>query len=464
MSTRKKGGRFIGQGTYGCVFGSPPLQCKGKTRSTSKVISKLLDTYSANDEYTDGLVWKKIDPEQNFSIWASQICRFDAKDVVPSDQPELCTSESVKSVINGTYSGRLIFYNYGGIDLSKLKPKSINYISIIYAFYKLLGGFVIAHENNIAHMDVKEPNIVCDLSSNSIVLRLIDFGLCIDTSTILSYSDTRLNIYTSPYLYWPFELQCLKPVSLEKKYADFCESVKYHPKYFPARSYANESGDPYPYDEFKGYVADARKFDFKRLLTGVDVYSLGLILTRIVHIMFHHRMDRKNNVIVDGVPDPSTWHINVIAHITRPLLHLALKMVERNPTNRITVREAKTEFKKIIPHLTTYLLQKDVHVGLRGMNILGLEPKYKNIPTPVLPLTPSLGKAELDKLFEEHSLNKETLKRIYASTSRFPNEESELVKIARTLGSRKSFIGKTKISVVNDIIKKGEKKGLNLKF
>ena len=467
MNTRKKGGRFIGQGTYGCVFGSPPLQCKDKKRSTNKVISKLLDTYSANEEYADGLMWKEVDPRQEFSIWAEEICPFDPKDVIPADEPELCTSNAVKPVIDGIDRGKLILYPYGGVDLSKLKLKSIYYIHILYGFYKLLGGFTIAHHHNVIHLDVKEPNIVCEIKEDSVLFRLIDFGLSIKTNT-LKKKDRKLSVYTSPYLYWPFELACINPRMLESSYKGFYKTIKYYPKYFPARSYFNELGEPYPYAEFKKYVESAKLLDYTTLLRGVDVYSVGLLITKFVYNMFHHRIDRNNNVIVDGIAIPSAWHKDVITHISTPLLHLAMKMVERDPSKRVSMAEAKKDFKKIIPKLTTYLKPKDIQLGLRGMNILGLEPTYKNIPTPVLPLTPSLRVAELDELFAkqtiEDKLNKDKLENIYKISEKFPKENSELIKIARTLGSRKSFIGKTKVSVINDIIKKGEKQGLNLKF
>lgn len=48
---RYRGGKFIDQGAYGCVFGEPPLQCKGETsRRSSGQISKLMTKTAATDE------------------------------------------------------------------------------------------------------------------------------------------------------------------------------------------------------------------------------------------------------------------------------------------------------------------------------------------------------------------------------------------------------------------------------
>jgi len=402
MNAKKKGGRYIGQGSYGCVFGEPPLRCKGERRSTRKVISKLLYIDDALDEYNESSIWSRIDPQNEFSLSALHKCTFDPSLVESSDETDKCSAEYIKPVLSGYDPGTLIFYPYGGTDLSKLKPKSTEYIHIIYGLYKLFGGLIIAHRNGVAHLDIKEPNIVCDISDDSATLRLIDFGLSIDTLSVLSAS--KLNVYTVQYLYWPFELNVLNPSisdssTLESRYTEFYKTLRHYPKYFPVRSYLQESGEPYPISQFKGYIDAAKKFSVTKLLTQVDVYSVGLILTKIVYNMFHHRIDEKNSIVVDGVVNPSDWHKNVITHITGPILHLAMKMVERDPSRRITMSLAKKELKKVIPKLTKYLLPNDVAIGLRGMNILGVEPTYKTIVTPLLPLTPSLKAANIDKLF-----------------------------------------------------------------
>lgn len=413
MNAKKKGGRYIGQGSYGCVFGEPPLRCKGEKRSTRKVISKLLYIDDAVDEYNESSIWTRIDPKNEFSLSALHKCRFDPSLVESSDETDKCNTEYIKPVLSGYDPGTLIFYPYGGKDLSKLKPKSTEYIHIIYGLYKLFGGLIIAHKNGVAHLDIKEPNIVCDISNDSATLRLIDFGLSIDTLSVVSAS--KLNIYTVQYLYWPFELNVFNPsisdhTTLESRYVEFYKTVRHYPKYFPARSYLQESGEPYPLSQFKDYIDAAKKFSITKLLTQADVYSVGLVLTKTVYNMFHHRIDEKNNILVDGVSNPSDWHKNVLKHITGPILHLAMKMVERDPSRRITMTLAKKELKKVIPKLTKYLLPNDVAIGLRGMNILGVEPTYKTIVTPLLPLTPSLKAANIDKLFNTLKPYKSTKK------------------------------------------------------
>ena len=52
---------------------------------------------------------------------------------------------------------------------------------------------------------------------------------------------------------------------------------------------------------------------------------------------------------------------------------------------------------------------------------------------------------------------KKELLDIYKETSQYINEDDLLVKIARSLGSRKNFDGRTRIAVYNDIIEKAAK-------
>jgi hypothetical protein len=48
--TRKKGGKFIAQGSYGCVFG-PPLKCKEDSeRMNNSHISKFMRKNNAESE------------------------------------------------------------------------------------------------------------------------------------------------------------------------------------------------------------------------------------------------------------------------------------------------------------------------------------------------------------------------------------------------------------------------------
>ena len=77
MNTRKikKGGKYIAEGTYGCVFGNPPLKClKQDKRKGNEFVSKLMSIQENRIEIIEAQKWNRIDPMQTFSITPSLSC------------------------------------------------------------------------------------------------------------------------------------------------------------------------------------------------------------------------------------------------------------------------------------------------------------------------------------------------------------------------------------------------------
>ena len=60
-----EGGRFIGKGSYGCVF-SPPLKCRKKQLSTVEV-GKITDSEDAKREYNAHKILGKINEAKELS-------------------------------------------------------------------------------------------------------------------------------------------------------------------------------------------------------------------------------------------------------------------------------------------------------------------------------------------------------------------------------------------------------------
>ena len=93
-----KGGRFLGQGSYGCVI-TPEIECgnqspglKSKTRKSksSQLVSKLILTPDTDnevndivDEITISQKLKKIDPKQQYFITFNEQCRVNK---IPKDR------------------------------------------------------------------------------------------------------------------------------------------------------------------------------------------------------------------------------------------------------------------------------------------------------------------------------------------------------------------------------------------
>ena len=222
------GGRYIGEGTYGCIF-RPNLPCPGYGPN-EKYVSKIIknDKETIDSEFTN-LHTKfnipSIDPDNKYFIVPIHKCEIDdinEDDLKPSDQllaknrfNKGCSEEQISRKFQkelaeskddrkkellarlNTVRTQLIL-PYGGEDISKIRkndsPESKPNIDSIWPSYlNLIKGLVLLNKNNIIHRDIKSPNIVY----NDGTMKYIDMGLALKMSD--DYSDYN----TTPYLYWP---------------------------------------------------------------------------------------------------------------------------------------------------------------------------------------------------------------------------------------------------------------------
>jgi serine/threonine protein kinase len=491
--TRKKGGRYVGQGTYGCVFTEPPLKCKNQnSRNTRKVISKLLNREAANEEYIESQVWADIDPKQEFSIWADKYCKIDTNNIKHSDEMERCTV----AYKNAPQSRRLIFYPYGGQDLHKLRPNSKNYINLFKGFANLLHGISIAHKNNIAHMDIKEPNIVVEVKYNEIIMRFIDFGLQIMTDEFNpnSYKNT---MYKNVYIYWPYELAFYDRKTSIKNvndhYDNFYENIKDSVYNYTQSNYFNERWSVKPVNEF---INAARTVNLDNLFEKVDIFSLGVVLSRLVERYFGHVLGlnlKKENEIKVNIgtrkfisqttdedfysKEEQQFHNDIATHITKPLLLLSQKMTSLDANKRPTAENALKEYKTFFNAFDKYLQSKKVYNGLAHMNIFDTS-ALDDVPMTTTPSVRSSKKsvktASIKSIKEPNIKSSKVasvkplpdnvpktgteLKNIYKMAIKKPLELNNIVKIARALGSTLPAGHSKKGEFLNDIIRLAKEK------
>lgn len=485
--TRKlKGGRYVGQGTYGCVFTEPPLKCKSQnSRNTRKVISKMLNRKYANEEYIESQVWADIDPKQEFSIWADKYCKIDPANIKHDDEMEKC-SVSYK---NNIQSRRLIFYPYGGQDLYKLEPNSKIYINLFKGFANLLHGISIAHKNNITHMDIKEPNIVVEVKDKEIVMRFIDFGLQIMTDEF-DPSVYKNTMYKNVYIYWPYELAFYDNNTSIKNvndhYNSFYDNIRDNVYNYTQKNYFNEEWMVKPVNEF---INAARTVNLNTLFKKVDIFSLGVVLARLVERYFNHVLglnSKKENEIKINIgrrkfisdlskedfysEEEYQFHMDVAEHITKPLLLLSQKMTSIDPNKRPSAENALKEYKSFFNAFETYLQPKKVYNGLVRMNIFNNE-ALDDIPMTTTPSVKSSKKTvkvtptfkepsvkSLKNLPDEVPKTSDELKKIYKMAIRKPYELNNIVKVARALGSKLPAGYSTKSEFLNDIIRLAKEK------
>lgn len=287
----KKGGAYVGVGTYGCVF-NPYLGCQGTPTGVpadalGKVFkengdSSLLDEIALNKRVA------QIDPGHAFTVPFYGRCRTDPTKVKVNDEVSRC-----KAVALDKEDRDQLLYKYGGIDWHKMLMQmhmyGLAYDDVIRMGYGLAKGLVVLAKHGIAHMDIKPPNVLYDPATAR--MRLIDFGIMTrfadikDQDHLIGYS----------YPYYPVELR----VMYNKKYgithgSDYSEYLDNF-NFFEAKTpeIINIMHALAPMQEAKAFIADmasmshadyCAEFD-KKWASKVDVFSLGITLLEIYGLL-----------------------------------------------------------------------------------------------------------------------------------------------------------------------------------
>ena len=186
------GGQAIASGGFGCVF-APPLKCKGAERPTGLVVSKLLTTDNAVDEFNEAKEIQSIlksnlslDTYNRYFIFPEKLCEPEAltkDDLVNFDNKckNLTKTGITSKNINQTlYALGIIELKNGGSDLSQVidSMKTMSELSKLNKnIIDLLTNAIIPMNRlGVLHFDLKSQNILVDDVSQ---LRIIDWGLSV---------------------------------------------------------------------------------------------------------------------------------------------------------------------------------------------------------------------------------------------------------------------------------------------
>ena len=240
MKTEKNifnlGGAAIASGGFGCVF-LPPLKCKGVERPTGKVVSKLLTTKNAEDEFNEAKDIQTMlktnlsqDIYNRFFIFPEKKCEPDAltKDDLVNFENK-CTNLTKIGITSGTInkkldSVRIIELTNGGYDLKKTikDMKTTQDLSKMNsAIIELLKNAIIPMNRlGILHFDLKSPNI---LVGDNYQLRLIDWGLSVisKNNKIPSGSTSRPIQYNLPFSTVLFNKKIINDINNDLKKLHF---------------------------------------------------------------------------------------------------------------------------------------------------------------------------------------------------------------------------------------------------
>lgn len=182
---KRKGGKAIGSGGFGCIF-RPALNCTSHKykKQSRKRVSKLGLKYSVEREMHQLLLVKKYikkisNYKKYFLLNNIDTCRpapLTKKDKVGFDKCFTLKEHNIteKTVNDNLQQLMIINMPYGGLSLSKVIEKSKLSFGTINKMLQRLLLFAILPMNklNVYHLDLKADNILYKDS----LLKIIDFG------------------------------------------------------------------------------------------------------------------------------------------------------------------------------------------------------------------------------------------------------------------------------------------------
>ena len=189
IRNKKRGGRAIAAGTYGCVF-SPQLLCKGQREHmrNNKMISKLMLTEYLDEEWNE---MSKIIPyieqipnHENYFLININTCppaKLFGEDSL--GYKKKCSNfisdfPTVKDVNNNIGEFRILNMPNGGESVNDYLEKctsSVSFNELKKSLVDLLQhGILPLNRQNVYHLDIKSPNIM--FSTEDKHARLIDWG------------------------------------------------------------------------------------------------------------------------------------------------------------------------------------------------------------------------------------------------------------------------------------------------
>lgn len=212
------GGKFLAQGSYGCVYGNPPPKCKNK-KLTKDYVVKVMPENDGKEELAEGSIMKKIDPKGEFSIYPMDECIIDKINKKDDNCYRDCEIWDVARRAKGCKIKKkspiygLVMKN-GGSDLyvqtyndfyKPIYQKHTN--GLLKPMYNIIRGVNIINRTH-CHIDIKGLNTLYNEENNK--LYLIDFGLMSPKSELFVNNDRHDFI---GYFVYPNDFCILKHMS-----------------------------------------------------------------------------------------------------------------------------------------------------------------------------------------------------------------------------------------------------------
>jgi serine/threonine protein kinase len=419
MKTRKqtkqikqRGGKYVGQGTYGCGF-YPALRCAGSVEREPGMFSKLMEEDTARDEFQQNKLLRLVDPEQKYLLYPLKFCRVNRLFLNKGD-PNNNTSRCEGIFENIKNEGFLLFFKNGGPDLSKKNIAAGEYAAFFRDLLQLFEGLALLHQNNVVHLDIKEPNIVYETISAeppAFHFRYIDFGLSRDVKIPLQENDS---VMLATYFAYPYELRFAYPYfskgQITRQSIDDYMRTNFNFKldfFIPEQLMwvRTERGrKTWSHEKFVSLWdgVESGEADEESLQKSADVFALGRTLATIYGTLLGHTMTYdgicvpnksvehyRELIFTKKVPlermDESPkkrWHTRVANEISTPLYNLVYHMMRFDYLNRLTIDKALESYKSLIPKFQELFTQDNIEKYLSPL-FPRLAPLDPLSPTPI---------------------------------------------------------------------------------
>lgn len=350
-----EGGKFLGSGTYGCIF-YPPIKCNNNIFSTQNGVGKIFaDNKESDIEKNTGKKINSIDKNGDFTNPLIHSCKVSLANIIKNDTNKQC----VHAKVNKDYEQ--LIYKYKGVDYSHFlrnveynlfDEKTVNYMLNLFKSVKVL------QTNKMLHLDIKPENIL--ITENDRLL-LIDFGLARSFDEIY---DIKKSHYLLEYDYhiYPPEFKSFLAIKSLKKNAVMSTIGTSSPKYFTTWK---KKIFRYMHNWYAGYQHIQQYFDEIGVFFPDLECENSRFFTHLEFLMLQKKMNHTScfcNIYNDFVHKIDVFSIGIVLLYTYcnasdkkkldgkrkyEFIKLIRKCINMNPFERITIDEVIKEFRQI---------------------------------------------------------------------------------------------------------------------
>ena len=365
-STKKiiRGGKFLGEGSYGCVFHPTLKKCNilnANTNTNSKqsnYVSKVFtDIAEAHKDFNQGKVMSRIDTKNEYTIVPVSMCELDFDELKKAEVEYRKCNKLAYDNIDGIVQ---VVYSEKGIALDDyMKQNNLTVSNVLDIAEYLIKGVKFFKDNKVIHHDIKPPNIVMTADNKP---KYIDFGLSQEYSTYFE------NAFGANYRYWSKEMGLYDEIRAyvlpdvrdlkygvcevwKKRFSDtkevFLEKsktkiniVSIYRKYFPdffdeimGKVYDEKIGCIYDQSSNKMVSSDVDKLNqiFEPFLDKFDIFGIGRTIEDMLET-------------VEDTPD-STSHSEYSKY--EGLIKLVEQTTLSDPRKRMTVEKTLSEVQRL---------------------------------------------------------------------------------------------------------------------